>query len=162
VLRDALVAAARYHAWANDRIMTVAANVPVEELRAPAALDHGTAFDTLRHLVDVDWSWREFVTGNDVGDAYVWDLGYELDDLAAIHAFSREEDATLRSYIATLDDAALAEEVHGTDDFSRPRWLILAHLLNHGTQHRTELARWLTDLGHSPGDLDLLDALEMP
>jgi hypothetical protein len=31
-------------------------------------LDHGSAFDTIRHLVDVDWSWRQFCIGNDVGD----------------------------------------------------------------------------------------------
>jgi uncharacterized damage-inducible protein DinB len=38
-----------------------------------------------------------------------------------------------------------------------PRWLIVAHVVNHGTQHRSELARFFTDRGHSPGELDLLD-----
>jgi uncharacterized damage-inducible protein DinB len=161
MIRDALVAFARYHAWANDRILALASNVPDDELRAPAALDHGTAFDTLRHLVDVDWSWRKFVIGEDVGDAYVWDLGHPMDDVAAIRAFSLEEDATLQAYVASLDDDALGEEL-SLDPDSVPRWLILAHLLNHGTQHRTEMARYLTDRGHSPGDLDLLDAFDLP
>ena len=37
--------------------------------RRPGILDHGSAFDTLRHLVDVDWSWREDCIGNDGNEA---------------------------------------------------------------------------------------------
>lgn len=151
----------RFHGWANERIMDTAAHLTDDELRRAGGLDHGTAFQTLRHLVDVDWSWREFCAGNDVGETYVWDQ-VPLEDLASIRAFSAEEDVRLLEYVASLDEAALAESVAGTGGFSRPRWLILAHTVNHGTQHRSELARYLTECGHSPGELDLLDAPELP
>jgi uncharacterized damage-inducible protein DinB len=79
---ESLLAFVRFHAWANDRIMTTAAGLSEEEFRRAALLDHGTAFQTLRHLVDVDWSWREFCTGNDVGPTYIWDQ-VALEDLRA-------------------------------------------------------------------------------
>jgi uncharacterized damage-inducible protein DinB len=162
--RDSLLAFVRFHAWANDRILTTADALTDDELRGTAGLDHGSAFHTIRHLVDVDWSWREFCAGNDVGDSYVWDHGYELNDLPAIHAFSLAEDARLRDYTESLDDAALNEllPLSAEPDDTVPRWLILAHVVNHGTQHRSELARYLTECGHSPGELDLLDAVELP
>jgi uncharacterized damage-inducible protein DinB len=159
---DDLLAFVRFHAWANDRILTTAAALSDDELRRAAALDHGTAFQTLRHLVDVDWSWREGLLGNDVGETYVWDHGFTLDDLPAIHAFCLDEDARLRAYVESTDDATLAQPLALSDDFAPPRWLIVAHIVNHGTQHRTELARYLTDHTHSPGELDLLDAPDLP
>jgi uncharacterized damage-inducible protein DinB len=159
--RKSLLDFVRFHAWANDRILTRAAGLSDEELRRMAVLDHGSAFQTLRHLVDVDWSWREALLGNDVGQTYVWDHGYALDDLPAIHAFCLEEDARLRSYVDSLDAAALTESLALSADFARPPWLVVAHIVNHGTQHRSELAGYLTEFGHSPGDLDLLDAPEL-
>ena len=151
-----LLAMVRFHGWANERILTIARGLTDEEFRAPGPFDHGTAFDTLRHLADVDWSWREFMVGNDVGETYVWDLGFGLDDLAGIRAFCLEEDARLLAYVESLDDIALAEPL-GTR--SIPRGLIVAHVVIHGTQHRSELARYLTERGHSPGDLGMPDAL---
>ena len=159
---ESLLGFVRFHAWANDKILTTAAGLSDGELRRPDVLDHGSAFETIRHLVDVDWSWREFCTGNDVGDTYVWNHGFVLDDLPAIHSFCIEEDARLRSFVESFDDAALNEPWGTRPDFARPRWLVVAHVVNHGTQHRSELAHYLTQCGHSPGDLDLLDAFELP
>src|SRR5712691_5586118 len=120
---ESLLAFVRFHAWANDRILTTTAGLKDEEFRRPGVLDHDSAFGTLRHLVDVDWSWREFCIGNDVGDAYVWDHGFVLDDLPAIHAFCIEEDMRLRSFVESLDDAALNEPYGTRPDFTRPRWI---------------------------------------
>jgi uncharacterized damage-inducible protein DinB len=154
---DSLLALVRFHAWANRRIIQTAAELTDEELRRLGPFDHGTAFQTVRHLVDVDWSWREFCTGNDVGETYVWER-VPLEDLASLGAFSGSEDARLLAYVGSLDDASLAEPLTLSDGASVPRWLIVAHVVNHGTQHRSELARYLTERGHSPGELDLLDA----
>ena len=142
---DTLLAFVRFHAWANDRVLTTAAGLSDDEFRRAANLDHGSALETLRHVVDVDWSWREFCAGNDVGDTYVWDQGFALDDLPAIHAFCLEEDARLRSYVESRDEAALTESLAISADFAAPRWLVVANVVNHGTQHRSELARYLTE-----------------
>ncbi len=157
---DALLAFVRFHRWANQRIFETAAELSDGELRGDAPLDHGTAFQTLRHLVDVDWSWREFCTGNDVGEAYVWDR-VPMEDLVSVETFGAEEDARLLAYVGSLDSAALAEPLALDAEMSVPRWLIVAHVVNHGTQHRSELARFFTDRGHSPGELDLIDALTL-
>ena len=70
-----------------------------------------------------------------------------------------EEHARLLEYVGSLDEHALQQALTQEWDegpVSFPRWLVLAHVVNHGTQHRSEMARYLTECGHSPGDLDLL------
>jgi uncharacterized damage-inducible protein DinB len=101
---DSLLAFVRFHAWANRRIIETAAELTDDELRRAGPLDHGTAFQTVRHLVDVDWSWREFCTGNDVGETYVWEK-FPLEDLASLGEFSGSEDARLLAFVGSLDDA---------------------------------------------------------
>jgi uncharacterized damage-inducible protein DinB len=162
--RETLEPFIRFHAWANARILEMATALSDQDLRRPGPFDYGTAFDTLRHLVDVDWSWREFCTGHDVGQTYVWDHGFALDDLSLIATFCAEEDARLARYVRSLEPDALNERLQLGEEpeDAVPRWLIITHVVNHGTQHRSELARYLTDRGHSPGDLDLLDGFTLP
>jgi uncharacterized damage-inducible protein DinB len=61
----------------------------------------------------------------------------------------------LDGWLDTIDDAWLAGEQDGI-----PRWRMLAHVVNHGTQHRSEAAALLTDAGQSPGELDMISFAE--
>jgi uncharacterized damage-inducible protein DinB len=53
-----------------------------------------------------------------------------------------------------------------TDDFvaivfgNIPVWQMLVHVMNHGTQHRSEAAAVLTAEGRSPGELDIINYAE--
>ena len=147
----------RYHVRVNDRILDQSTKLSEEEFRRPGTTDNGSAYDTLLHMVIVDWSWREFCIGNDDDDSYP--DGWPFPDLATIRSFWDDEHARLLGYASSLDEPAMSEtltwESEGTQ-WSAPRWEVIAHVVNHGTQHRSEMARYLTECGNSPGDLDLI------
>jgi uncharacterized damage-inducible protein DinB len=61
------------------------------------------------------------------------------------------------TYPESLDESAMTEILTSEEDnVSTPRWLTIVHIVNHWTQHRSDMAHYLTECGHSPGDLDLL------
>jgi uncharacterized damage-inducible protein DinB len=155
--RDDILFLVQYHNRTNKTIFENAALLTEEELRREGEFDKGSAFDALRHLVDVDWSWRQFCNGNDVGKSYLWDL-VPMSNFAEVQAAWLKDSHELLVYVEGLNDAALQKEIviNAERDERTPIWKILAHVVNHGTQHRSELARYLTLCGHSPGDLDLL------
>jgi uncharacterized damage-inducible protein DinB len=152
----------KYNSWANHRILEHAARLTPEQVHAPAAMDHGSAFQTLLHMVDVEWSWRIMST-NTVAREYVWEME-ALPDLASLDRFWRMECARMLAYVGSLDKAALEQEVDfGSLQGQKPRSArvrqILLHVVTHSGHHRSEMARRLTECGHSPGDLALLNSL---
>ena len=60
------------------------------------------------------------------------------------------------AFLVSIDDAWLAQVENGA-----AYWQALAHVVNHGTQHRSEAAALLTAVARSPGDLDMFDYAEL-
>lgn len=148
----------RYHARSNERILDAIRLLPSEAFERTAPLDHGSIAETLRHLVVVDNSWREFLLGHDVDDPYDWEVP-PLSDLEAIRSFWDEESKRLIHHVESLGEDEADRTFSWTSEgasVTATLSLIVAHIVNHGTQHRSELARHLTELGQSPGDMDLL------
>ena len=63
--------------------------------------------------------------------------------------------AAVDAWLPTLTDDFIGHVFDGV-----PVWQMLVHVVNHGTQHRSEAAALLTDAGRSPGELDVINYAE--
>ena len=157
MIRSHLTDLIRYHARSNTQILDAIASLSGEGFEQRAALDHGSVAETLRHLVVVDNSWREFLLGNDVDDPYEWEVP-PLPDISS-RSFWGEETERLAAYVEGLSSDDLDRIYSWESDGATTEATLsmtVAHIVNHGRQHRNELARHLTERGSSPGDMDLL------
>ena len=145
-----------YHYWANQRILRTAANLSEAQFTAKVFPHHNSVRGTLVHTLSAEWIWLERWHGVSHKTMLREE---EYATLESIRARWGQEEARWRELLARSRDHDLARIVNYTNTrgkaFTRPLWQLMAHVVNHGTQHRAEAAAMLTELGHSPGDMDL-------
>jgi uncharacterized damage-inducible protein DinB len=147
----------RYNAWANGRILDTAAALTTAELQGETDDGIGSVHATLVHAMSGEWIWLERWKG--VSPSAMLDPR-AFADLASVRAGWARIETDIADFIATLGEGDLARVVEYRnvrgERWAYPLWQQMVHVVNHGTQHRSEAALVLTRLGHSPGDLDLL------
>ncbi len=140
-----------HHIWATERLIDECAALTPEQLTTPAHGTYGSVIDTLRHLVTTD-SWylsffREPTTPIDE-DADV--------SLAELRSVITSNGAMWTELIAgELDADADVVEIDNGWEFHSPLGLRLAQVIQHGTDHRSQVCTALTTLGIEPPEIDL-------
>lgn len=147
-----------YNAWANRKVVAAAAGLEPALLLAPADLSHGSILGALVHVYAAEVVWRARCQFGQSPARLPMEGDFSaLGELAAV--WLPEADA-FAGYVGQLAASAFDEDIAYTNTkgvvFSTPLWQVLAHVVNHGTQFRTEAAVALSRHGCSPGDLDLI------
>jgi uncharacterized damage-inducible protein DinB len=146
-----------YNEWANARILAAASGLPDAQLRQdqPGIESIG---DTLRHIARAQHNWWCFWT--DAKRVRLAELP-SVRVMDALDGWFRSSHDELRAFADSLDEDSLQRSYEDTDEDGRPvtfhLWEMMVHVVNHGTQHRSEAAAALTVLSHSPGDVDFCD-----
>jgi uncharacterized damage-inducible protein DinB len=144
---------AGYDRWATRRILAVIDGVDDGLWSTPNAIgDRGLGGILVHHLGAMQ-RWRHGLSGA-AGERPRPERG-SLPSPAELVAAWELEWTAWDTWLETLDDEILLKHF---DDV--PMWQLLAHVMNHGTQHRSEAAALLTEAGRSPGDLDMMDFAE--
>lgn len=146
-----------YNAAMNAKLLDLAATMSEAELDAPTNYGHGSIRSTLAHLLRVQWSWRTAVETHLPPASPPPISG--TSSIAELTVFARAEAEAISSWVAAQSDAELATPFpsrYGDQEFDILPWQALVQMLFHSMQHRSEVALWLTENGHSPGDLDFI------
>jgi uncharacterized damage-inducible protein DinB len=147
-----------YSAWARKRLLAAVEQISDDEYFAARPLDYGSIHGTLVHTYAPEAIWLRRWHG--VSPERMLDAG-DVSDLAGLKRRWSEAEAQIATFLDATSDEQIATSVVDYvstegDHLRRPLWQTMAQLINHGTHHRSEVANVVTQLGHSPGDLDLI------
>ncbi len=153
-MNTTIAALYEYGVWANERLLDKARGLDHADLTRQCSRGAQPILPTLVHLYAADFRWLHRWRRQPPPEVAPADFP----TVEAVEERWRAMWAERRAYLAGLDQAALVEEI----PFTRPagtvlivRWQAIVHCANHATQHRSELAMMLSDLGRSPGDMDM-------
>lgn len=146
----------RYNEWANKRILDTAENLSGEQFVAKVGASFDSVRDTLVHIMSVQRFWLARFTGGRQDDLVFDDYPNLLDVRAVWQPINEQTNA----FVANLNEEMVTGFVHYINSQGQPNayplWQMMTQQVNHGTQHRSEIAVMLTQFGHSPGWLDYL------
>lgn len=146
-----------YSYWAHRRVLATAARLTDGQFTLRSVIVGRDLRATLVHALDTECSWRLRLQGRPEEEWRKTLPASDYRNLAALVEHWARDEAEMRAWIATLDDATLARSADLGPGPQPPLWYFLIHIVTHSQQHRAESAQLLTQLGHSPGDLDFLD-----
>ena len=156
-----------YNRWANHLVLEKATLAGPDDYFAPSAgLSFGSLHATLVHtlVAEIVWlaRWQGGLPPERLRDARVVDriAAEDIRSFEELVALWAEEDSKQERFIEELTGEEVAASVKYRSQYGeayeQPLRELIAHLVNHGTQFRSEAAVRLTQLGLSPGDLDLI------
>ena len=137
-----------YDRWATQRVLATLHGLDTDLWARPNVVGERGLGGVLVHQLGAAQRWRHGFQGSDE------EPEPELEPLPTVDELRERweaEWAAVDEWLATMTEGFVAYVREGI-----PVWQMLVHVINHGTQHRSEVAALLTAEGRSPGELDLI------
>jgi uncharacterized damage-inducible protein DinB len=147
-----------YDDWATGRVMDAAGQLDANAYARDFGLAWGSVGGTLAHIVDAEWIWLNRWKGSPPPAMPEDNPGVD-----ALRPVWQRVIAERNAYVDSLSEADLYASIdyHNSKGvpYSTPLWGMIAHVVNHGTDHRSHVSIMLTELGHPPQGLDFITFL---
>jgi uncharacterized damage-inducible protein DinB len=146
-----------YNSWANARALEAASNVPLEDFVKEIGGSFPSLRGTLAHVYGAEWIWLERLRGT---SPPALPSALDFPDLESIRARWTDVERERQEFLDRVDEGRLRSilsyrNLRG-ETFAYALWRILAHVVNHSSYHRGQIATLLRQLGAKPASTDLL------
>ncbi|MCB0139612.1 MAG: DinB family protein [Caldilineaceae bacterium] len=141
-----------YNYALHDRLWESINHLRDEQFVMDIPYSHGSVRNHVIHIAGVDGRWLRGLRGEPNACEFQ-PAPSAYPSLAAAQQLWVSVSADVQGYVATMTEADLITIPSGMEE---PRWQILTHIVNHGTDHRAQLLRMLHDFGVPTFDQDLI------
>ncbi len=147
-----------YSIWARDKLLGPVETLDETQLRsAPESGVYGSLYDTMVHMAVSEWLWIQRCLGE---SPLKLPKGDDFANLRVLIDWWNAQHATAVSYLSSISDDDLSKDITyiAPDGKTRTRkvWHMLLQVPNHQTEHRSQLASMLGQMGAEVPPTDLV------
>jgi uncharacterized damage-inducible protein DinB len=143
----------QYHLDMTLRVWESIDQITDEQFLADDAYSRGSIRNLMVHLANTDSNWLAGLKNIPEGQDPPKRRYEDYPDRASVRVFWETTAKDVAEYAGRLTEAELNENPM---DIPSPRWQVLLHLINHGTDHRSTVLQRLHEFGAPTFDQDLI------
>ena len=142
-----------YHLDMTPRVWESIDQISDEQFLADDLYSRCSIRNLMVHLANTDSNWLAGLKNIPESEDPPSKQYEDYPDRASVHAFWEATAKDVANYTETLTEVALEEN---PIDIPSPRWQVLLHMINHGTDHRSTVLQRLHEFGAPTFDQDLI------
>lgn len=143
-----------HHLWANLRLLDTCATLSEEQLDASAPGTFGSIRDTLLHIVSAEQGYLIRLTGRQPERRFKSD---DNPSIAELQEQTRQNGEALLALAAEMRASDMVEAEWDGQRWRFPASVLLVQVINHATEHRTNVTTILAQQGVNLPEEDFLD-----
>lgn len=139
-----------YHIDMTQRVWDSVNHLTEEQFLADDAYSRGSVRNLMVHLASTDRRWLAGLKNQE-------DVGHLKFEDYSTRAQAREIFENVMKALAEYRSTLTAADLNSPNDkVAEPRWQVLLHLINHGTDHRSTVLQRLHEFGAPTFDQDFI------
>jgi uncharacterized damage-inducible protein DinB len=142
-----------YHLDMTRRVWDSINQITDEQFLADDAYSRGSIRNLMAHLANTDSNWLAGLKNIPEEQDAPKKKYEDYPNRASVRAFWDSTAKDVEEYAVTLTEVALNEE---PVDIQNPRWQVILHIINHGTDHRSTVLQRLHEFGAPTFDQDFI------
>ena len=146
-----------YGYWANRRLFQAISVLSDEEFSRAVAGSYGSIRNTLVHVLSAEWGWLDRSGGHARGPRL---NAQDFPDLKSVVQVWDKVEGYVRSFLSGLEEDDLVRVIEFDFGAEARGSVRVGEALHHGavhaSHHRGQVALMLRELGHVPGNFDIV------
>ena len=151
---------ARYNQWQNRSLFNAADGLSEDARREDRGAFFRSIHETLSHILWADRIWLSRFDACEKPDVGMSGSTALYEDWAALKEARLVMDETITRWVGSLDETALSADLTWYSgaagaEVTKPVWLLVTHIFNHQTHHRSQVTGAFHAMGIDYGATDI-------